>query len=523
MALGKKRAYNRNSDLEDPLFELIQSMSPTEKRYFKMRVENVKNNDNTIPDYYILFQIINKKESFDEKKIEQELLENVGKKGFSNFTVKKNELFVALMRHLKNYHFSKSKKSAEYIKVLLQDANFLFKRGLYRQANKKIRGARKLANKCGDTLSLIEMNRLEREFLRTNRDVKMEVRLEELHQEEEDLINNLQKEARLIKDYDLLILEQIRNTRLTDEESKEKLRIKFKHLEQINKDELSLVAQRFLFISLGSYFRLLDEDQKSRLALKDAFEWWEKNELWRKKMPHHMIAALSNMLSNHNRNKDYSQFLIVLKKLEGIEPENEHERMLRFQKLMLFRQLYYLNNDMIEEACILSKRIEKGLNTYHLNEGQQITLIYNVIISFFINSNFLECVRWIDLLNPFKKIKRGGVKIQFSQILKIISYYELDEFDQMRKTSSSTSNFFKVHLKMKSGNVYFQILKLLLKLNGAIPREQNRIIKKIKEIALDRKDSFPSVGMEEINIWLDSKFLDQSMKSILLEKSKKNS
>ena len=81
----------------------------------------------------------------------------VSKKGFSNFTVKKNELYDVLLRTLKNYHFMRMKKSASYIKVLIQDANFLFKRGLYKQAKKNLKEARKMAEKCGDTLSLMEI------------------------------------------------------------------------------------------------------------------------------------------------------------------------------------------------------------------------------------------------------------------------------------------------------------------------------------------------------------------------------
>jgi len=521
MATSKESTRNKKSEYQDPLFELIKSMSATEKRYFIVRAEKIRNIDGNIPDYYILFQLLVKREFFNEKEVAQELLKKVGKKSFSNFTVKKNELYDALMKRLKSYHFNKSKKSADYIKVLLQDSNFLFKRGLYQQANKKIRAARKMAEKCGDTLSLIEMNRLEREFLRTNRVVKMEKRLEELHQEEKKLIKDLTVEAERNKDYDNLLAKLLTKNRLTNKKDVEQLKSEYNHLEKfLDGKDLPIQAERFLLSSLISYYYLLGNNEQADSLMKLVFQWWKNNNLWKEKMPHYYISALSNVLSTYNREKNYSEFLKTLEILEKFDINTQHEKTLRFYFLMHQRLMYYLNSGLINEACSLSKRIEKGLKVNNLSEANHIMLINNVVIAHFLNSNFLECIRWIKFYKPFKKMARGKLKIQFSQILKLIAYYELGDMNNFDKTYGATLRYLSGIMNVDPLDFDMVMLSQIYKLNNALPKEQKYILKEIRDYLQSFSNQYKRVGREELFFWVNSKLENKSMKNLLLEQIK---
>ena len=505
----------------DSLFELIDSMSPTEKRYFIIRIEGETRKVENYPDYYTLFQILNKKKEYDEKEVMQELLEAVGKKSFSNFTVKKNELYASLMKHLKNYHLKSSKKSADNIKIFIQDADFLFKRGLYRQAYKKLKLGRRIAVKCGDTLSLIEMNRLEREFLRTNQVVKMDKRMDELHQEEEKLIEDLKVEANLIKEYDRLGIKLLKKSRVTDAKSGAELKSEFGHLKELkDKKDLPNLAQRFLSSSLVNYYYLLGENDKAQRSMEAVLEWWNENELWKRKMPHYYIIALSNLLSGYNRTKEYNNFLNILNLLEKVEVNTDHEKTLKFLKLINHRQIYYLNIGLLEEACNMGNRIEKGLRTYKLNERHQVSIIYNTIIAHFINNNYSESLRWIAFYKPFKKMERGLHLVQIGQILKVIVYYELGEFDKMEYAYRSALRYFSSHLKLPKSCFEQRILELVYKFHNALPSVQIEIHRKIKEYIEIASEEYKQVGMDEIMLWTNSKLKECNMKSLLLDQKK---
>lgn len=522
MKINKEPESSKTKNHQDSLFELIHSMSPTEKRYSIVRMENTRNSDGTIPDYYILFQMLNKIKEFNEKEVEQKLLKKVGKDGFSNFTVKKNELYDVLMKHLKNYHFKKSKKSADHIKVQLQDSNFLFKRGLYRQANKKLRLARRMAKKCGDTLSLIEMNRLEREYLRTNRVVKMEKRLEELHKEEEELMGQLKLEAERNKDYDKLVARLLTKNRLTDEESIEKLEIEYGHLENmIDDNNLPIQARRFLLSSLVSYYYLQGNNKQAGELIKLVFKWWKENTFWKEKMPHYYIGALANVLVTYKREKNYVEFLKTLEILEKLEVNTQHEKTVRFYNLMHHRLLYYLNSGLLNEACSLSKRIEKGLKVYKLSESNHITLIHNTIVAHFVNANFLECIRWINFYKPLKKVERSKRRIQFGQLLKLIAYYELGDMDNFDKTYKSALRFLSVIMKISNLDFEIVILKYIYNMNNVIPKEQKNILAEVKDYIKSEGSLQNRIGVEELLLWVNSRLENRKMKDLLSEEIKK--
>lgn len=517
----KKRVTRGN----DNLHELIHTMSASEKRYFIKHAKKITNNDGTSPDYLELFGIMNRMDTYDDFKAEQKLLKAVKKEYFSNFAEKKKELYAALMRQLKNYHAKKLKKSADYIKVLIQDANFLFKRGLYRQANKYLMEARGMAEECGDTLSLIEINRFEREYMRSNRALEMEERMEFLHAEEERLIEDLKVEAGLIQDYDYLINLRFVQSNIVNKENIDRLKKEFKRLEDLmNKNDLPILAERFLLNSLSDYCHLVNKNELVFEVRQRHYNWWKKNSLWRNQLPHNYINSLSNLLGAYHRKREYNKFPELLKKLEKVDVNNKTEEARRFQRLINYRLLYYMNIGLIDEACRLSNFVEKGFKKYNLSVGVRIALIFNLISAHFLNEDSEKCIYWINFYKPFKTLERGKLYVQFAQILKIISLYELGEFDQFDNTYNTVFKYFKNHLNMELESFEIVIIGWIKKMSKAIPSEQVRILKEIKNYVLliqSNPETYRRIGVEELLFWVDSKLTSRSMKDLLIESNKK--
>jgi len=53
----------------DPLYDLVHSMSRTEKRYFNLNTQS-NNYKEKLPDYFILFEILDKMKVYDKDKAE---------------------------------------------------------------------------------------------------------------------------------------------------------------------------------------------------------------------------------------------------------------------------------------------------------------------------------------------------------------------------------------------------------------------------------------------------------------------
>jgi len=519
MKIRQTKPKKNNST--DSLFELIQSMSATEKRYVNVQVKHIKGKDGKELDYIILFKILNKMEEYDEEKAKQKLLKALNKEKFSNFSVKKKELYEVLMRQLKNFHYNKMKKSVAYIKELINDAVFLFRRGLYHQADKYLEDAKKMAEKCGDTLSLIEINRMEREFLRANRNIKSEEQVEEFHQIEKGLIENLEEETGLIRDCDTLSVKVHFKNKITTQKSIKKIKDEFSDLKEIDDKDLTIVGKRFLLSGLVKYYNLIGDNEKLLLYVEAVFEWWETNMLWKNQMPHYYIAALTNALSSYNRSKEYNKYPKILRILENIETNTHHEATIKFQTLMLYRQLYYMNVGLIDEACNLSIPIAKGLKTYQLNIRTQVILIYNTIVAFFFNDNYKKCLEWANFFQP-EMIERGRLEIKCTQIFKLISVNEIGIKSEKEIIYKRIKYFFINSLVIKEDDFHLVIFELINKFYKMEINERHIILSEINRhihnIQNDSQITWNN-GLEELEYWRKSKETNQKMIKLVIKDS----
>ncbi|MEM6966261.1 MAG: hypothetical protein AAF573_15975, partial [Bacteroidota bacterium] len=451
-----KRNYNK---LPKSAHELIQTMSAAEKRYFTSQIKDVKNNKGETPDYLHLFHILNKMNEYDEKKAKKLLLKKVGKESFSNFSIKKNDLYEVLKKHLKAFHLKNAKQSADYIKVLIYDANFFFKRRMYEQSKKYLLDAKKMAEECGDTLSLIEINRFEREYMRTTRDLEIEKKIKILHEEENQLLENLKIEADCMKDYDLLVTNRFRKSRLTSEKEIEKFKKEFGYLEaKRTNDNYPILAVRFLLSSLSEYYHMIQENDLMLEVRELHYDWWKKNRLWRKQLPHNFINSLSNLLAAFHRKKDYKKFPDLLARLDAIEASNKIEEAQRFHRLINYRLVHYLNVGLIEEACHLSSLVEKGFKKYKLNEGVQVILAFNTLIGYFFNRNFKKCIYWVDFFKPYKKTEREFLVVQVAQLIEVITFYDLKQNKNFVDAYESALKYFKEDFQYTEEDFQIKVL-----------------------------------------------------------------
>ena len=120
----------------EDLFELISSLTRTEKGYFKkftsMHVRGGENN------YSRLFDAIEKQQSYDEKKIIKQFKEE---KFTRQLSVAKNYLYNLILESLESYHSTVESK----LNSLIHQIDILFKKRLYHQAEKILASSKKTA------------------------------------------------------------------------------------------------------------------------------------------------------------------------------------------------------------------------------------------------------------------------------------------------------------------------------------------------------------------------------------------
>ena len=123
----------------DTLFQLIKSLSQSEKRFFKLETSKYSRKDQN--DYLVLYELLDKQVEYDEVAIKKALK---GSKILSRLPGVKNYLFNLILKALAQYHAERN--SHQQISTLLQQIDILFSKGLYKAARKLLVKARKIAD-----------------------------------------------------------------------------------------------------------------------------------------------------------------------------------------------------------------------------------------------------------------------------------------------------------------------------------------------------------------------------------------
>ncbi len=141
----------------DALFELVQSLSPAEKGYFKKYAgRNESSETNTLR----LFELIEEQTDYNEAALKKAL----GKEKQTNqFSVAKNYLYNALLKALTAYN---DEHSLEVIlRSYFSQIDILIHRGLYHQAQKIAGRAKLFAERVERFDALLQLNTIQRNLL----------------------------------------------------------------------------------------------------------------------------------------------------------------------------------------------------------------------------------------------------------------------------------------------------------------------------------------------------------------------
>ena len=151
----------------DHLYQLIHTMTATEKAYFKKFAYKHGRNDNKL--YLKLFDSMDRQSVYNEEK----LIAKYKKQGLSkSFSSAKHYLNNLVLSSLVDYN--KNKSIHAQLHQNLEEIDVLYKKGLFEQGLKIVRKAQKLAGKHEKFHIILELIRWEEELLHVQNDIEKE-------------------------------------------------------------------------------------------------------------------------------------------------------------------------------------------------------------------------------------------------------------------------------------------------------------------------------------------------------------
>jgi hypothetical protein len=489
----------------DNLFQLIKSLTKSEKRYFKIIAEK-KNTDVKGNNYLQLFNAIDKQKVYDEEKIMQQFSQSTFIKHLPS---EKNYLYSNILKSLVLYYGG----SSEFIELdeIRHSATILYNKGLYEQCNKMLTKARKLAISLELFPELLSITKLQSELWpmiapsgeELKNGFEMILNDEKLAFEKLDNINQYhQLYARF------LYLIRTSGELIRNATEQEMFKDVMEH-ELIKNGEKAICyrSKEMYFFITGTYYYASGDLERAYQQDLLGLKFLEAN---LGKLT--SIAIYSARLSNHcevclrmKKFKECEQLLERLKNIETVSILEKSKNFYRYHDLLL--RMWIAKGDFTN-AISLVKPIEEGVAQYaeNIHSARIINMYYHISYAYFGTGDFRSALRWINKVISDKTDLRSDL-LCFSRLLNLVVHIELNNQMQLEYVFKSTYSYFiKRERLFKLEDCFLKFLKKNLEPLSA--KDQQLSFAAFKnDLLLLLEDPYEKRALEYFDFisWLDSK------------------
>lgn len=501
------------------LFDLIKTLTKSEKAYFKKHASVfIRKGGNK---YVHLFNAIAGQEQYDEKKITDQFRKE---KFVKQFSVAKNYLYNRILDTMQSYHTSLLSE----VHGLMNRGEYLFEKGLYRQAGKMLRMAEKLAKKHDLHSVLITI----REHQQFNHSIKKrEPRSAEkniAHSEQEvHLLNNHLSYLKLLAQtqYVYNLYGRTKNKKYLHTFKK----IMQHPLMQHDSRALTFNGKRRFFDIHAVYNSVIENREKAYHFSKKIISLFDENPGKKKHAALTYAGYINNTLLFCHYLRKYREMDGYLKKLKDLEPDMRTKyQQARFFEIYTnnFLNLYNTTGRYAEAGKLLPACI-KGLAVHQKKlAGLDKLLIFgNIANTFFGLREYRNCLAWINRIrNELPVTLRPDLESEI-RLMNIIVHSELGNRDLIPHLVVSYYRFLRKKSLLTKPEK--QMLVFLKKLSGAdtetkLIREMTVLRNRIEaysERAVDTS-SYAQFFFDLVS-WLESKTGKGPFAEIVHEKAKK--
>ncbi|MBL7825029.1 MAG: hypothetical protein JNJ57_00245 [Saprospiraceae bacterium] len=423
----------------DKLFRLIQSLSPSEKRYFRIFIRGKTDRDSK---YLQLFEAIATQETFEEEKFKSKIYKGEAVQG-KKYSELKAYLYDLLLKCLQS--FDEPNMIDYKIDQLLQSTAVLFKRGLYSDCRELLQKAKKIAVKHECFAELLEIIRWEKQLAYTKMDADfLDKNLEHLHFEEQKALEQLNNAIFYRKSFFEVYAAVKREALHRNKDRMAQLR------NIIDQEPFSSLDYAISHKARVQQLRTLNLYYYSAIEHENFYESGTQLILLIESQPHFLndnlsdyIAALSNQVLACGLMKKYDEVLLCLKKLKELKPITEDDR------IKIHRQ-YYTNffalctySGDFEAARYEMKNCQAEAAMFDPRGYETASFYYQYALICFGCNSFQDALHYLNQWhNQPKSVEREDLQ-SIARIFTLILHFEMKNSVLMESLLRSASRFMK--------------------------------------------------------------------------------
>ena len=489
---------------QDPTFELIQSLSPNEKRFFRLQSGEEKN-------YLHVFDALDAMKEYDAEALRKKL-----RKKNLNISYEKNYLYNQILKSLRIYHTeanvkSKARAALDYVDVLLQ-------KGLFDQALKVVKKNESIFELYENFSNIVALHDYEEAILHRIGSLSTQSVSDAFYKKRTDVLERYQN----MVEYRILERQMINLNHLSQFSiQKDKLQKIKKHRLVLENRALSFDA-KFRFFQVSAMIAIYEHDYK-----KEAFYFKEiialinrHPEIKEAYYKVYYFSALHNFANACLSAGDYDEMAKTVDELKELDAAmNYKDANLHSFRLMDEAGLHTETGDLQKFAKLIPE-MEAALKKFPFLPGyNKSLLIYATAMAYFICEDYRGCIKTlqnliVEMMNSEYKDRQA-----FSRIMLLVSYYEMGRFDMIDYVLNSTQRF------LKRNDRYFKTEKTLLDFFRNAVRDHNiskSDFEKLKQalvLIFKDKDEASLLFLFDFIAWIDSKLLNVPFVKVVAAKA----
>ena len=295
------------------IHQLIQAMSPAEKRYFKRHYASPQGNLTQ------LFDFINGMQEYDEELIKKEFSDS---KLSQNLKVYKVQLLNLLLKSLVSYHSKQSIKSQ--IRIGLEEVDVLMEKQLYKHAQDRLKRIKKECQKYQEYTYLIEIAYKEFRLQYIQRD-RSGMSKNPIYNELKESIKHLEEQVQLtllsaqVMDYRKSINKLESPTAYQD--YCEKIMTE-NPLMRFDTEELTFRSNLSRNIILSNIYSFLQDSENHRSLKKENVDLFEQQPHFKSYLTFEYLAVLLNYTNLCLEEKNYKKVEVMVEQARHFAGDN---------------------------------------------------------------------------------------------------------------------------------------------------------------------------------------------------------
>jgi hypothetical protein len=499
------------------LFELVKSLSKSEKRYVRLLSTAFRGESNLLE----LFTAIERQDDFNDAEIHKLF---AGRRFAKQLPVVKNSLYQLLLKGIQGFHTGTSIKIQ--LRNMHSQAELLLKKKLYKQCKSLIEKAKALAIKHDDPFLLLEILQMDLQLTSVNyaghTEEYIKKQFEDIYAANKKWQNYMQYEfiaARLFYN-----LQKYGSRSRSSKEIAGYKKIFSDPLLKTESKALTFKARLSFYACHSAYYAVYNKYHSAEKYLNKQMALFESNPHQIKEKPELYAPLLYN----------YILCLSILYKYEIIPGYIEKLRAIQTRSAEINNWIFYYSANAELELYNNTGNFEKGiriLNKIEKREGRGLTTQPDQLQSmgfyflsakiYFGAGNLSMAKKSLNAILDRPEGLRADV-FCFSKIFLLIIYYESGKQDLLEYALRSTYRYLSRRNKLYK--VETIILNFIRRKALRISSSEKMIgaFKELKkELEQTLKNPFEKRAMEYVDIisWLDSKITRRSFADIVKEKA----